>query len=195
MVASHKASFNQPPSHSLSRWAVLIKTTAMAGILLVGAHGKHHKIIKSKVTLYPHWMSTSLRNKNPPVWCQWRRYGRTLVGWSNGDGEALALQDEWAASSVAAQTQVFFCLFFFAAILVQMWGLNFYETCICTHRHQKFSPHYHVVGVGRGAAWFWTSLLGCWCMGSCPQADTKNIAGPGGNIRLNTWCFWLNKKG
>lgn len=113
VVASHKASFNQPPSHSLSRWAVLIKTTAMAGILLVGAHGKHHKIIKSKVTLYPHWMSTSLRNKNPPVWCQWRRYGRTLVGWSNGDGEALALQDEWAASSAAAQTQVFFCLVFF----------------------------------------------------------------------------------
>lgn len=72
----------------LSRWALLVKTTAMTGILLAGAPGKHHKIIKSKVTLCPHYMSTRLWNKNPLVWCQRECQGLTLVGW-HWDGEAV----------------------------------------------------------------------------------------------------------
>lgn len=66
----------------LSQWAVLVKTTAMTKILLVGAPGKHHKTIKSKVTLCPHYMSTRLWNKNPPVWCQHECQGHR-------DGEAV----------------------------------------------------------------------------------------------------------
>lgn len=41
----------------LPRWAALVKSAAMTRILLVGAPGKHHKIIKSNVALCPRCMS------------------------------------------------------------------------------------------------------------------------------------------
>lgn len=43
----------------LSCCAALIKSPAMTGILLVGAPGKHHKIIKSKVALCPRCTSAT----------------------------------------------------------------------------------------------------------------------------------------
>lgn len=42
-----------------------IKTTAMTGILLMGASGKHHKVIESKATLCPNNMDLILWNKDP----------------------------------------------------------------------------------------------------------------------------------
>ena len=51
--------------------------------------------------------------------------------------------------------------------------------CTYTHAREIFSPRYHVVAVGRGAAWSWTSLLDCWHKGSYPQAGRRNTTGPG----------------
>lgn len=137
----------------LSRWAVLVKTTAMTGILLVGATGKHHKIIKSKVTLCPHYMSTRLWNKNPPVWCQRECQGLTLAGW-HGDGEAVN------AVGLGGSNRYGYSNKMERGSFLQPWRkwedllgwILWY--LIYAHVHKIFSPHYHAVEVGRAAALF-----------------------------------------